>query len=246
MIDRSVLVACLTKENYNRVSSLIKKEYFPKEVATIVETLSYLHSTYEGDLTADDILLGHQAKYPALPEATASKAVKEIERLRSTKVNEELVADVLHAFWKRTKAKEIGEQALDIFVGKSNNTNTLFNCVEELKNNDIKQSQTYSVLTDDIETSLDEFERDPEFPFPTSLRDYVPGIDRQNLGVIFARPEIGKTSFSAWLAGWYVKNKFKVAYWGNEEPVKKTRMRVAKSITEMSKLEVLTNKDSFI
>lgn len=246
MIDRSVLVACLTKENYNRVSSLIKKEYFPKEVATIVETLSHLHSTYEGDLTADDILLGHQAKYPALPEATANKAIKEIEKLRSTKVNEELVADVLHAFWKRTKAKEIGEQALDIFVGKSNNTNTLFNCVEELKNNDIKQSQTYSILSEDIETSLDEFERDPEFLFPTSLRDYVPGIDRQNLGVIFARPEIGKTSFSAWLAGWYVKNKFKVAYWGNEEPVKKTRMRVAKSITEMSKLEVLTNKDSFI
>tara|TARA_R110000796_G_scaffold104931_1_gene214908 strand:+ start:445 stop:1635 length:1191 start_codon:yes stop_codon:yes gene_type:complete len=246
MIDRAVLVACLSKENYNRVASLIKKEYFPKEVATIIETLSHLHKNYEGDLTVDDLSLGHQAKYPALPEASAQKVGRELDKLRATKVNAELVADVLHAFWKRTKAKEIGEQALGIFVGKSSDTNSLFNSVEELKNNDIKQSQTYSVLNEAIETSLEEFERDPEFSFPTQIRDYVPGIDRQNLGVIFARPEVGKTSFAAWLAGWYVKNKIKVAYWGNEEPVRKTRMRVAKSITEMSKLEVFTNKDKFI
>ena len=246
MIDRAVLAACLTKENYNRVSGLIKKEYFPKEISTIVETLSYLHTTYDGDLTADDLLLGHQSKYPALPEASAEKLSKEIERIRSTKVNEDLVADVLHSFWKRTKAKEIGEQALDIFVGKSSNINNLLNSVEDLKDNDIKQSQTYSILREDIKTSLEEFERDPEFSFPTQIRDYVPGIDRQNLGVIFARPEVGKTSFSAWLSGWYIKNKHKVAYWGNEEPVRKTRMRVAKSVTEKSKLEVLTNKEEFI
>ena len=137
---------------------------------------------------------------------------------------------MLHAFWKRTKAKEIGEQALGIFVGKSSDTNSLFNSVEELKNNDIKQSQTYSVLNEAIETSLEEFERDPEFSFPTQIRDYVPGIDRQNLGVIFARPEVGKTSFAAWLAGWYVKNKIKVAYWGNEEPVRKTRCPSLRSL----------------
>ena len=79
MIDRAVLVACLSKENYNRVASLIKKEYFPKEVATIIETLSHLHKNYEGDLTVDDLSLGHQAKYPALPEATAEKVGRELD-----------------------------------------------------------------------------------------------------------------------------------------------------------------------
>ena len=72
------------------------------------------------------------------------------------------------------------------------------------------------------------------------------GIDRQNLGVIFARPEIGKTSLAAWLCGWYVKNNFRVAYWGNEEPVRKTRMRVAKSILELSRQEILLDKEKFI
>ena len=30
MIDKAVLVACLQKDNYNRVSSLINKDYFIK------------------------------------------------------------------------------------------------------------------------------------------------------------------------------------------------------------------------
>ena len=246
MIDKAVLVACLQKDNFNRVSGLIKKEYFSKEVATIVETISHLHKTYEGDLSLADLALAHDERYPAMPEATKQRAVQQIEELKGVVVNPELAGNVLHSFWKRAKAKEIGEEALDIFLGKSSDTYSLLNSVEELKNNEVKGSKTYTVLEDSIADSLEEFERDPEFIFPTQIRDYVPGIDRQNLGVIFARPEIGKTSFSAWLSGWYVRNKFHVAYWGNEEPVKKTRMRVAKSITERSRLEVLQDKDGFI
>ena len=246
MIDKAVLVACLQKDNFNRVSGLIKKEYFAKEVATIVETISHLHKTYEGDLSLADLSLAHDERYPAMPEATKQRANQQIKDLKGVTVNPELAGNVLHSFWKRAKAKEIGEEALDIFLGKSSDTYSLLTSVEELKNNEVKGSKSYTVLEDNIEDSLEEFERDPEFIFPTQIRDYVPGIDRQNLGVIFARPEIGKTSFSAWLSGWYVRNKFHVAYWGNEEPVKKTRMRVAKSITERSRLEVLQDKQGFV
>ena len=70
MIDKAVLVACLQKDNFNRVSGLIKKEYFSKEVATIVETISHLHKTYEGDLSLADLALAHDERYPAMPEAT--------------------------------------------------------------------------------------------------------------------------------------------------------------------------------
>ena len=246
MIDKAVLVACLEKDNYNRVASLIKKEYFAKEVSTIVETINQLHKKYEGDLTLEDVSLSHSERYPAMPEAAKNEAHAQIKSLVNVKINPELVSDVLHSFWKRVKAKQIGEEALDIFLGKSSDTNSLLNNVEELKNNEIKGSKTYTILQENIADSLEEFERDPEFIFPTQIRDHVPGIDRQNLGVIFARPEVGKTSFSAWLSGWYVKNGFKVAYWGNEEPVKKTRMRVAKSILEKSRLEVLQDKEGFI
>ena len=246
MIDKSVIVACLKKDNYNRVSSLIKKDYFPKEIGTIIDVINKLHKKYDNDISLEDVMLSHRDSFPAMPEATRLRVERDINSLFTVKVQDELVADILHNFWKRTKAKQIGEQALDIFLGKSGDTSPLLSSVEDLKNNEVKLSNTYTVLNEDIETSLNEFEREPEFKFPSQIRDYVTGIDRQNLGVIFARPEIGKTSFAAWLCGWYVKNNLKVAYWGNEEPVRKTRMRVAKSILELSRQEILLDKDRFI
>ena len=246
MIDKSVIVACLKKDNYNRVSNLIKKEYFPKEIGTVIDVINKLHKKYENDISLEDVMLSHRDSFPAMPEATRMRVERDINSLFTVKVQDELVADILHNFWKRTKAKQIGEQALDIFLGKSGDTSPLLSSVEDLKNNEVKLSNTYSVLNEDIETSLNEFEREPEFKFPSQIRDYVTGIDRQNLGVIFARPEIGKTSFAAWLCGWYVKNNLNVAYWGNEEPVRKTRMRVAKSILELSRQEILLDKNKFI
>lgn len=246
MIDKSVIVACLKKDNYNRVSNLIKKEYFPKEIGTVIDVINKLHKKYENDISLEDVMLSHRDSFPAMPEATRMRVERDINSLFTVKVQDELVADILHNFWKRTKAKQIGEQALDIFLGKSGDTSPLLSSVEDLKNNEVKLSNTYTVLNEDIETSLNEFEREPEFKFPSQIRDYVTGIDRQNLGVIFARPEIGKTSFAAWLCGWYVKNNLKVAYWGNEEPVRKTRMRVAKSILELSRQEILLDKNKFI
>ena len=246
MIDKSVIVACLKKDNYNRIASLVKKEYFPKEIGSIIDTVNNLHKLYDGDISVEDLMLYHRDANPAMPEATRLRVERDINSLRQVKVNDNLVADILHNFWKRTKAKQIGEQALDIFLGKSGDTSPLLSSVEDLKNNEVKVSKTYTVLKEDIETSLEEFEKEPEFKFPAQIRDHVTGIDRQNLGVIFARPEIGKTSFAAWLCGWYVKNNFRVAYWGNEEPVRKTRMRVAKSILELSRQEILLDKEKFI
>ena len=145
MIDKAVLVACLEKDNYNRVASLIKKEYFAKEVSTIVETINHLHKKYESDLTLEDVSLSHSERYPAMPEAAKNEAHAQIKSLVNVKINPELVSDVLHSFWKRVKAKQIGEEALDIFLGKSSDTNSLLNNVEELKNNEIKGSKTYTM-----------------------------------------------------------------------------------------------------
>ena len=169
MIDKSVLVACLQKDNFNRVSGLIQKEYFSKEVSTIVETISYLHKNYEGDLSLSDVSLAHEERYPALPEATKQRVQQQFQELVGITVNPQVAGDVLHSFWKRAKAKEIGEQALDIFLGKSSDTYSLLGIVEELKNNEVKGTKSYTVLQDNIADSLEEFERDPEFIFPTQL-----------------------------------------------------------------------------
>ncbi len=64
--------------------------------------------------------------------------------------------------------------------------------------------------------------RSKGFPFEFDLiKERVDGLDRGNLGILFARPEVGKTTFCCFLAASYIRQGFKVTYWANEEPAEK-------------------------
>ena len=67
-------------------------------------------------------------------------------------------------------------------------------------------------------------------------------MDRGNLGIIFARPEVGKTTFCCFLASSYIKQKFKVTYWANEEPAGKIKLRIIQSYFELTRDEMVMQK----
>ena len=61
------------------------------------------------------------------------------------------------------------------------------------------------------------------------------GLNKGDLGIIFARPEVGKTSFCCYLASEYVKAGHKVFYWANEERATRLKIRIFCSLLNMSK-----------
>ena len=88
-------------------------------------------------------------------------------------------------------------------------------------------------------TLLDAVTGDPDFPFDFNLiRDDVPGLDRGNLGILFARPEVGKTTFCCFLAASYIRQGFKVVYWANEEPADRIMLRIIQSFFSKTKDEM--------
>ena len=79
----------------------------------------------------------------------------------------------------------------------------------------------------DVEELCQDFEADPDFPFPiTTLADEIAGTYRGNLGIIFARPESGKSSFCAFLAAEALRKGHRVGYIMNEETAKRMKSRV--------------------
>ena len=79
----------------------------------------------------------------------------------------------------------------------------------------------------DVETLFQEFDEDPDFPFPlTTLHDEVSGTYRGNLGIIFARPESGKSSFCAFLSAEAIRKGHRVGYIMNEETAKRMKARI--------------------
>ena len=156
-------------------------------------------------------------------------------------MNPEIVQDVIHSFWKRSKNKSIGEEALDLYLGKKNDIGPLYRLVQELKENENNFSDTYSIVEDDIDELIERASAPTEFRFPGRIPDHVPGINRGDFGIIFARPEIGKTTFGCWLAADYIRNDHNVVYWANEESARRVKIRVIESFFNRTFSELKNN-----
>ncbi len=244
LLDRQVLRVCLDNEVYAKISNLVKKDFFPRDLSTVVDTIHFCQDKYKTKLSVEDLLIAHREKFPALPESTRLKIEKEIQSLQKLDINPDIVEDIVHSFWKRTKAKFIGEEALEIYLGKKSDIGTLFRNITELKENEKNFSDTYSIVEAGVDELIERATAPAEFKFPGRVLEHIPGINRGNFGIIFARPEVGKTTFSCWLTSEYVKEGHSIAYWANEEPAHRVKLRILQSYFNMNLLEMRENIDT--
>jgi replicative DNA helicase len=146
---------------------------------------------------------------------------------------------LVNNFWLRDRARQIGEKAIEIFTGESEDFGALRQIIDVIEDGRISDKTTYRVVTNDLDALIDEEVGDPDFPFEFELiREHLPGLDRGNLGILFARPEVGKTTFCSFLAASYVRQGFRVSYWANEEPAEKIMLRIAQSYFAVFKSEM--------
>ena len=70
-------------------------------------------------------------------------------------------------------------------------------------------------------------------------------LSRGHFCILLARPEMGKTTLSSFLAAGYVQQKKKVTYWANEEPAVRIKTRIIQSHFEVSKKDVAERIEYF-
>ena len=243
MIQKQILALCLYNEFWKDAKRILNIKMFPKEFNSIYTAILYAHKRYETDLSVMELLLVHRDKFPALPQATRDNVEDVIKDLGNVKIPHiKLAKDVLYNFWKRDKARELGEKAIDIYKGKDNITfGELQKIIDDATDKEkIEGGATYSVVNEDIEELLKEAMTDLEFKFnlePLSLN--IEGLSRGHFGIILARPELGKTTFACHLAQEYIRQKKKVVYWANEEPAVRIKLRILQSYFEREKHEMM-------
>ena len=79
LLDSQVLRVCLDNEVYAKISNLVKKDFFPRDLSTVVDTIHFCQDKYKTKLSVEDLLIAHREKFPALPESTRLKIEKEIQ-----------------------------------------------------------------------------------------------------------------------------------------------------------------------
>jgi replicative DNA helicase len=239
-IDKQILGFCLNADFFGRVKNIIDRSMFDREMRDIFDTLTFSHTKYAKDLTKSELSSLFNDRNPAMPEATRSKVHETIAGLDMGNAdNFELHLDLVHNFWLRDRARLIGEKAIDIFTGDSEEFGELRRLIDTVEDGRISDKTTYTKVEDDLESLLDNEAGDPDFPFDYDLiADNVSGLDRGNLGILFARPESGKTTFCCFLAASYIKQGFKVVYWANEEPAPKIKLRLIQSYFGLTRQEM--------
>jgi replicative DNA helicase len=243
-IDRQILGFCLNNDFFSRVKNIVDRTMFEKEMRDIFDTLTYAHTKYGNDLTVNELASLFNDRNPAMPEATRNKVHETIATLDVGNAdNADLHLDLVHNFWLRDRARQIGEKAIEIFTGDSEEFGELRRLIETVEDGRISDKTTYTKVEDDLDSLLDNEAGDPDFPFSYDLiSEHVGGLDRGNLGILFARPEVGKTTFCCFLAASYIKQGFKVVYWANEEPAPKIKLRIIQSYFGLTRAEMISDR----
>jgi|TARA_S200002703_G_scaffold318_3_gene582 replicative DNA helicase len=230
-LDKQILGFCLDFDFFSRVKNILDRSMFERELRDIFDTLTFAHTNYGKDVTIQELVALFNDRNPAMPEASRRNVVDMILQLESgNPENVDLHLDIVNNFWLRDRARQVGEKAIEIFTGESEDFGELRRLIEAVEDGRISDKTTYSKVESDLNQLLDDETGDPDFPFEFNLiNENVPGLDRGNLGILFARPEVGKTTFCCFLAASYVRQQFKVTYWANEEPAKKIKLRIIQS-----------------
>ena len=241
--ELQILNLLTRKSYYEEVKNFLSKDMFPDESGMIFDTLMDAHSKYGGDISLGDVAALHHERYPAMPRTARQEVLDLIDKVMAAEANPEVGIILAEGVWRRNKAREIGEHAVDIFTGKSEDFGTILRLVEQVSSENISTSDNLILVDSDLQELIGEAVQPAEFQFtiPT-LTQEIDGLDRGHLGIIFARPEVGKTSLCSFLTANYL-DKHTVAYFANEEPAGRVKIRIAGSYLKSSVDEINNNFD---
>ena len=249
-LELNLLASTLKTKNWEKIKNFITPQMFPKEWRSIAQAITEAHLRYENIDVLDDkaVLAVHKMMFPAMPDSKDEDAKQLIGSLCNVPdMDDDLAYDYAKTFWERSMAKLIGEKAVQFWVGDDPNAFAdIAKLMDRVTNNSMEGHETFTIVKDTFEELMESTSKPPEFLFgvPT-LEEHLPGMNRGDFGIIFARPEVGKTSFCSHLVAQYLAQGKKVHYWANEELAKKVKLRITTAFFGVDKYTLAENKHDY-
>lgn len=247
-VEKNLLVLLCKQEFWDATKNILSKDMFPGEAKSVFETLTYAHEKFDGDIALSELGPLHTDRYPAMPWAAREEITLLIEDLQEMEApNPDIGAALVEGIWRRHKAKQIGEAALEIYTGQGDDFAPILTLVEQLSGEITHMSSdTLEEVTDTLGELLDDLGGDPDFPFElSSLAEELPGVSRGDFGIIFARPETGKTTFCCMLAADAALRGHSVMYYANEEKAAKIKLRIMQAALNVTIPEMHANREEY-
>lgn len=237
MYELNVLKSFLIRDNYVAFRGYVKDEKFTKEMRPVVAALDLWYKNNEKDCTVDDLcnLFFSQGVRNEDFYREVFQGLSQRQPLESTKT--------LLEGWRRQQLMEdLSSAAYEASEGRKSieHVQKLMSALDQ----PIVDETEF--VTDDLQEILDSTVKTPGLRWRLdSLNRALGSLRRGDFGFIFARPEVGKTTFLAsevtHMAAQLKDEDGPILWLNNEEEGRKVKFRLFQSALGITKVDVLAN-----
>ena len=194
--ERDLLVLLLSKENYENYYDSIDQSYLKdnfRELYYLYKTVEKAHENAEGDLRLSDLQAIFFSSYPDVATETYLPL---FQTLSETQLSEGVGLSILKQIKARKQALKLSEEAF-----KFSNGNGSYEEVEKASQNFISEEENkeeFEFVTTSLSSIISDIFQKPGLRWRLdALNKSLGSLRKGNFGFLFARPEVGKTTFLA-------------------------------------------------
>ena len=252
-LDSLVVKYLLISKYYNKYKNYINLDHYKnnnKLIYKILVVLFKIHEDYKKEVyTPVELLTAVHAAYPALKPDEAEFFEAFLSKLDSVEVDPALADSLFDSFRHKSVAHKIAASAIEVVEGRSDFVTFKQNLEKELETDSASKTASDELFWLDV--GLDTIlspkmaSRGLKWRLKTLAKifgDLQPG----DFGFIFARPEVGKTTFLASeVANFLKQTDGAVLFVNNEQRGQVVILRIYSAYFGVTEHELRTNADKY-
>lgn len=225
-MEQELFKKLLDHEFYGANKSKLHREFFPGPIGGLFDTLVEAHERYNEDIKISWLKTLHMDANPALSTAVRRNISNLLDDISHADHVPNLVgSDLLESMATKEVARQVANECVKVINGQVDSLNDIKTSIEKIEF--VHNTDEYEEIKFNMDAILADTDTSGLYPIRLdSLKGIFPGIGPGNLGIIFARPEMGKTTYACYEAAGYLQQGLKVLYCANEEPAKFPYLRI--------------------
>lgn len=249
MIEFSILKTFAeNKETYLKYHKYLNLAYIKtnfKDFFKVYNTLVFIYTKRTNTtITREELESVYLSNYPVLKDADRRELGGLLDRIFASRIDPRLLEDTLETHRVRALAGQLAVTALEVNEGRTAPTKL----VEALRAFEtIGTGVDIPFVSDDLNEILHQTVDTPGIPFPLAcLNESIGPLRKGNFGVVFARPEVGKTTWlSQFVTNAVTKVEKPIIWLNNEQAGGEVKLRLYQSLFGVPLHELMHNREKY-
>lgn len=241
----------LSKDLYEKYHKYISLDYLKANYPEIYKIYLILGDAHKKDIhleSIDDLKALFFSGYSGLRKKEVEAYELLFNRLREVLLSSAVLETVLEAHRRRSIAFDVASLGFAISEGKKD-FSELPVALERLKEEsfDISDEEEEPFVTDSLEDLYQQTYAKPGYKWKlNTLNKMMGGLRKGDMGFVFARPEVGKTTFLADQGAYFASQlEGPLLHFNNEEFGPKVKLRYYQAALGVTTKELATDRDKY-